>query len=313
MKITVIGAGAMGCRFGTAFADAGAEVWLYDVWADHMNRIASNGLHVHDGFGTERYVKMNATSDIATIPSPDVLVVFTKTIYSEDALKTAKPILGADTVLITLQNGLGNIETMQKICPGQPIIAGVTNYAGDMIGPGEVELKGSGITKMMAIDPDAASAAQIVVALLKQAGHHAELSEDVLKDIWEKVAFNAGMNTVSAVTGLTVAGMGSTEQCRKLLFDIASEAVAVANAEGVPAEEQHVHDVILSVFDPKMSGDHKSSMLQDRIAKRQTEIDAICGEVIRRGQLHSIPTPKAESMYALVNAIQKNYDHIVLN
>lgn len=312
MKIAIIGAGAMGCRYAAAFADAGAQVWVYDVWAEHMQRTTQNGLHIHDGFGGDRFVKINATSEIADIPSPDVLMLFTKTIYSENALQTAKQIIKSDTVLVTLQNGLGNIETMQRVCPGQPIIAGVTTYAADMLGAGEVELKGSGITKIMAIDMPASETAEMIVNLLNKAGHIAQLSADVMTDIWEKVAFNIGMNTFSAISGLTVAGMGSTETGRQLLFDLAAEAVAVAHAEKVAANLAHVQDIIMGVFDPHMSGDHKSSMLQDRLAKRQTEIDAICGEVIRRGKLHNIPTPKAECMYALVCAVQKNYDNLVL-
>jgi 2-dehydropantoate 2-reductase len=181
-------------RFGTAIADAGAEVWLYDVWADQKNRLASKG-YTFIRIGTSATVKGPLPTCHHSVSrcfgcSPNN--------YSEDALKPAKPILGADTVLNTLQMGLGNIETMQKNCPGQPIIARVTNYAGDMIDR-DTRIDSSGITKMKARSRKRLCRHRSLLPCSNKRSHHAELSEDVLKDIWKKLQ-QAGMNTVSAVT-----------------------------------------------------------------------------------------------------------------
>ena len=142
----------MGCRFGVAFAEAGAQVWLYDVWQEHVNQMNANGLVVEDGVGGERTLEVNAVSDISRMPVSDVVVIFTKSMYTMDAITKAVPIIGRDTAVLTLQNGLGNIEAIREATGNNPVIAGVTNYASDLLKPGRVELKGSGVTKMMALD-----------------------------------------------------------------------------------------------------------------------------------------------------------------
>ena len=239
---------------------------------------------VEDGVGGERTLEVNAVSDISRMPVSDVVVIFTKSMYTMDAITKAVPIIGRDTAVLTLQNGLGNIEAIREATGNNPVIAGVTNYASDLLKPGRVELKGSGVTKMMALDEGAREKAARLVGLLCAVGHNAMLSDDVLIDIWEKVAFNAALNTTTAITGLTVGGVGSLSESRQLLFDISSEVVMVAKAEGINASESHVHGIIESVFDPEMSGDHKTSMLQDRILKRNTEIEAVCGRAVQIGR-----------------------------
>ncbi len=310
MIISIIGSGAMGCRFGVAFADAGADVWLYDVWQQHVDNINKDGLIIEDGRGGERKLRMNAVTDMTKVPVSDVVVIFTKSMFTRDAITKALPIIGEKTVIITLQNGLGNIETIKEITFGKPVIAGVTNYASDLLKPGRVELKGSGLTKMMALDYEAESAAETLAEMMNKSGHNAKISCDVLVDIWEKVAFNAALNSMTAIAGLSVGKVGSISESRKLLFEIASEVTTVANASGVAASDKHVHEIIESVFDPKMSGDHKTSMLQDRLLKRKTEIEAVCGRAIALGKENNIPTPKLECMYALVRVIEENYDSI---
>lgn len=312
MIISIVGAGAMGCRFGVAFADAGAQVWLYDVWQQHIQNINDSGLIVEDGEGGERIMKMNAVDDMGKMPVSDVVVIFTKSMYTRDAITKALPIIGKNTAVLTLQNGLGNIEDIREVTGNHPVIAGVTNYASDLLKPGRVELKGSGITKMMALDGRSGDTAGKLVHMLCGVGHNAQVSDDVLIDIWEKVAFNAALNTTTAITGLTVGGVGSIPESRKILFEISSEVVMVANAEGIGASEPHVHEIIKSVFNPQMSGDHKTSMLQDRLLKRSTEIEAVCGRAIEIGRKHGLETPKLECVYALVKVIERNYEKTCL-
>ena len=126
----------MGCRFGVAFAEAGAQVWLYDVWQEHVNQMNANGLVVEDGVGGERTLEVNAVSDISRMPVSDVVVIFTKSMYTMDAITKAVPIIGRDTAVLTLQNGLGNIEAIREATGNNPVIAGVTNYASDLLKPG---------------------------------------------------------------------------------------------------------------------------------------------------------------------------------
>lgn len=307
MIIAIIGAGAMGCRFGASFLEAGSEIWLYDVWREHIQKIQEEGLTIEDDTGEKRLLSFHAVHEIREVPVADIVIIFTKSMYTKAAVTEALPIIGSHTVLLTLQNGLGNIEDIREVTAGKPIIAGTTNYASDLLGPGHVELKGSGLTKMTALDKCVDERAEQLTVMLRKAGHHAEVSRDVMIEIWEKVAFNAALNTTTAITGLTVGGMGKLPVSRELLFDIASEIISVARSEGIAADECRVHKTIESVFDSKMSGDHKTSMLQDRILKRKTEIEAICGKVIELGKIHGVDVPRLECIYALIKTIENNY------
>jgi len=309
MRIVIVGSGALGCRFGAAFIDAGMEVWLYDIWEEHINAIKDSGLFIYDGYGGRRVLRLRATTNIKKVPRPDILIIATKAMYTYAAVMTALSIIDTNTVILTLQSGLGNIEAIRLAAPDNPVIAGVTNYASDLINPGEVILKGSGITRLMALSAHGEEMAEKLVSMLRETGHNVDFSQDIMVDIWEKVAFNSAINTVTALTGLTVGAAGSMPQSRALLFSIASEVVSVAQKEGVAADYDNVRQTIESVFDPLMSGDHLTSMLRDRITRRPTEIGALCGQVIEIAKKHSVSVPYNQAVYTLIRMLEDNYDN----
>ena len=308
MKITVIGAGAMGCRYGIALHKAGAEVWLYDVWKEHINKINEHGLIVHDGDNILNF-KINAASEIEKIPKPDVVIIFTKSMHTENALVDALKIMDNKTIILTLQNGLGNIEIISKYINKENIIAGVTNYASDLVAPGEIEAKGSGITKMMPLGEYSKEAVHEIHDLLNAGGIITKISREVMTDVWEKVAFNAALNTLTTLTFLTVGDLGRTSEGFEMAKTVSSEVIMVANKIGINASIEKVHETIESVFNPEMSGEHKTSMLQDRLAKKKTEIEAICGAVIAEAQKSDIAVPYTETIYKLIKIIEKNYNN----
>lgn len=310
MRVAVIGSGAMGCRFGSSLHKAGAEVWLYDIWKEHIDRIKKDGLRVHNGDSTE-LLRINATTDITEIPRPDVLIIFTKTIHTENAMAEALKVIDKKTVVITLQNGLGNIESIAKHISIDNIIAGITNYATDLIGPGEIEFKGSGVTKIMPLGEYSRPAASEIHALLNSGGINTKISDDVMIDIWEKVAFNAAFNILTALTFLTVGGLGKTPEGLELAKIISSEVIMVANKIGINASIERVHNTIESVIIPHC--EHKPSMLQDRLLKRKTEVDSICGWVLKTAKENSIDkTDHLETVYKLVKIIETNYNNQVI-
>lgn len=306
MKIAVIGAGAMGCRFGSALHNAGAEVWLFDIWKEHIDRIRTNGLIIHNEKETQN-IKIEASSEMKMIPKPDLIMIFTKATHTENALKEALKIIDKDTIILTLQNGLGNIETISKHVNKENIIAGITNYASDMIGPGEIEAKGSGITKIMHLGNNAKNLTHEIYELLNTGGIKTEISSDIMADIWEKVAFNTALNTTTALTFLTVGDLGNTAEGVELAKDIAEEVTSVALKKGINADVKSVHKAIKSVFNPEMSGNHKTSMLQDRLFKRETEIETICGSVLMEAQRNDVVVPHIDTVYKLIKIIEKTY------
>jgi 2-dehydropantoate 2-reductase len=159
----------------------------------------------------------------------------------------------------------------------------------------------------MPLDEQGRAASAEIAEALNGQGILTELSGDIMKDIWEKVAFNAAFNTTTAITGLTVGQVGGSEWGRALLREISSDVVKVANKTGVPADEAYVHTLIEGQFAPSMSGDHKPSMLQDRLAGRRTEIESICGEVLRTAEERGIDVPHVKMVYQLVKTMENNY------
>lgn len=308
MKIVIVGAGAMGCRYGSAFHKAGAEVWLYDISKAHVDSINQRGLLIHNGKETES-VPIPATTEISDVPAPDLAVLFTKTMYTESALRTAVKIFRPDTAVLTMQNGLGNIEKISIFVPQEHIIAGITSYASDLLGPGEIEAKSAGITKIMPLGEEIRNLTLQIAELLNSSGLVTQISENLMKDVWEKVAFNCALNTSTTLTLLPVGKLGNTLYGQELVRMISSEVIRVAHADGVNADEAAVHKLIEQQFRPEVAGDHKPSMLQDRLAGRQTEIDAIVGAVIEKAHRHGVPVSCLEVIYRLIKVIEKNYDY----
>ena len=306
MKIAIIGSGAMGCRFGTALFNSGAEVVLYDVWKDHVDAINEFGLKMQN-LGETKYIKIPATTDIASIGAVDAAIIFTKSMHTESAIIAAQAIMTTATPVITFQNGLGNIGILEAHVGRDRVVAGITNYPTDLLEPGAVRVDGTGYTKLMALGKAGVDACAEICALLKKDGMNCEISDDIMKEIWEKLAFNNAMNAITALTRQRVGYMGGSPYGFELCCLIAREVCDVAATEGVNADYDTVVATFKKVLDPNESGNHLTSMLQDVLKKKQTEIDSISGAVQEKAALHGIATPHLKTLYNLIKVIDENY------
>lgn len=302
MKVGVIGAGAMGSLIGGRIAlHTDAAVTLIDVWKEHVEKIRKDGLDLTDDAG-KHIIKIDIAYPEEIKEAFDFVIVFTKTTHAEAALKNASAAIGPKTVVLTMQNGLGNIERIQKYVPREQIIAAVTTENGNLIGPGTVESHGKGLTKVMTASGKKTPELDAVVNLLEKAGFPMQVTPDVFVSIWEKVAFNAAFNSLCGILYLNCGGLGYTEEGRELAMLCAEEGCAVARAEGVAADTDRVKEMIRTSF-VKHAG-HLPSMLQDMIAGKQTEIDSINGEIARLGESHGIPTPTIRTLWKLVKVFE---------
>ena len=307
MRIAIIGSGAMGCRFGVALAQSGAQVVLCDVWEEHVDSINRHGLKVQN-LGSTQYIKIPATTDITSIGTVDAIVIFTKSMHTESAIIKAQEIMSPNTPVFTFQNGLGNISILERHVGRNRVVAGITNYPTDLLEPGAVCVDGTGYTKLMALGENGTAACEEVCALLKASGMNCEISGDIMKELWEKLAFNNAMNAITALTRQRVGHMGGSPWGFELCCLIAREVCNVAAAEGVDADYASVVATFKKVLDPNESGNHLTSMLQDVLKKKQTEIDSICGAVIEKAALHGISTPHLKTILNLIHVIDENYD-----
>lgn len=310
MKIVILGSGAMGCRFALSLKKSGADVVLCDIWKEHVDAINANGLQVVNASGTS-FVPFEATTDIHDVDNIDAVVVFTKSYQTETAIRFSVDAIAPNTPVITLQNGLGNIQILKEFVGIDNLIVGVTDYAASVLDPGIVNVEGLGYTKMMALSDKQKAPAIEICRLLSESGMNCTMSDNIMKEIWEKVGFNCSMNSISSLTRQRVMYMGGNQYGLGLCMSIAKEVELVAKAEGIDFDYEAVVAKYKKVLDPNVSGNHITSMLQDVLKERPTEIDSICGSVIELGKKHGIETPHLETVYSLVKVTEINYKHQV--
>lgn len=318
MNIAILGAGAMGSLFGGLLAEAGASVTLLDVNQQHLDAIHHTGLHLDtQGFGTQNGIRTIANlaacrPDEATAV-PDLLMIFTKTHQIGAALGAARHLIGSATWILTLQNGLGNVEALSAFVPRERILVGVTTVPADFLGPAHVASHGGGLVRMgYAVTPATADHPGHrpfnggcmlcqVVDLFNRAGLHTTADPNVWAAIWEKVAFNAAFNALCAVTGCTVEQIELVPSGPQMALAVVEETIAVARALGIPANLERTQSMLLRSF--KTHAGHQPSMLQDILAHRRSEIDSIDGAIVRAAHEHGIPVPHTEMLATLVALI----------
>jgi len=193
MKITILGAGAMGCLYGAAFHRAGAQVTFVDVNAAHVEAINARGLELDTRRGVE-LLPIPALLPQQVTEVADLIVVFTKTFHTEGALAGIRHAIGKDTHLLSLQNGLGNDRKLAGVVGDERVMVGASMLPSDLVGPGKVRSHGEGGTKLYpAFGSDPAFAAQLT-ELLSKGDLAASLEPDIHAAVWSKAIFNAAMN-----------------------------------------------------------------------------------------------------------------------
>lgn len=301
MNIAVLGAGAMGCLFGGRLAETGNDVVLIDVDQGQITAINTDGLRLETTQG-ERTLRVPAgrAGDFDT--AFDLIIVFTKATHTEEAIVGVGHLVGPETVILTVQNGLGNVEAIGRHVPVRQIVMGMTNFPADLIGPGHVSSHGSGSVRIWSVTGEDAEHLRVITRILNEAGLDCTADPLVEGAIWEKVAFNAALNSICAVTGRTVGGLGASDVGREIAWATAQETLAVARAKGIQVDPERVRRAIAHAFESH--GNHAPSMLQDLQAGRRTEIENINGAVVSEGAARGIQTPITGTLLRLIRVME---------
>ncbi len=298
MRIVVLGAGAIGSLFGGLLAQA-HDVTLV-AREPHVEAIRASGLTITGE--TERRVKLRATSSTQNLDPADVLLLTVKAHATQAAMHTAGDALGPETFVVSLQNGLGNVETLSAYTDPARIIAATTSHGSLLRAPGHVEHTGRGRTVLGPMTPPALPAHHELAQALTEAGLKTEVADDIQPELWQKAAINAAINPLTAITGLPNGALLELPVLRELMEQTAREAEAVARAEGVDVEQDAWVDAARLVAE--RTARNRSSMLQDVERGRPTEIDAICGRIAEAGQAHGVPVARNRTLHALVKGIE---------
>ncbi len=288
MKIAVIGAGAMGSLFAGRLSESGHDVSLIEVSPVMIEAISSKGLRLTGLFG-EKTCKLPVGPATQYADAVQLLIVFTKGMHTASAMSAAVHLINEQTWALTVQNGIGNVEAIEAFIPRARIMMGMTNWPSTLKEPGLIDVPGQGEIKAWAANGQPSEKVTEISKALTDSGLNCQLDPKVEVAIWEKLAFNSALNSLAAVTGLTVGEMGERPESRDIVFNILDEAVVVAKARGIDVDPDHIRQSVEHAFANHKN--HKPSMLQDRIAGRRMEISTITGAVSAVGKELGVATP----------------------
>lgn len=297
MRIAVIGAGAMGGLFGARLANAGHELAFVEVSEPTIEVIRAGGLRLL-GEGTDIHVWPEIGRANHFTDPFDLLIVFTKGFHTAKAIDDVRHLLTPSTWVLSVQNGLGNAELISRTVSRDRIIVGMTDYPAQLQAPGTVYSQGHGRIKIWSFTGEIVSRVMVIAGLFDDAGLRCSADPQVEVFIWEKLAFNAALNSICAVSGLTVGEVASAQGGREMAMAVAREAVSVALANGVSVDEVRIMASIDHAFVHHAT--HKPSMLQDVEAGRRTENEFIAGAIVKKGLSAGVHVPVTQCLHALI-------------
>jgi 2-dehydropantoate 2-reductase len=300
VRVLVLGAGAVGGYFGALLHRGGHEVWFV-ARGGNLAALRARGLVVRLGTETLQLSPVHAVADPAGAPPPELVLVCVKSYDTATAAETLRPAVAADTIVLSLQNGVENEDVLARVLGLPPLMVALTRIGVELVAPATIAYSGRGTILFGEPDGQDTARARRVAEAFAAAGVPYQLRSDILVAAWEKLAWNAAFNAVTALARGTVAEVLSESASRDLVIAAMEEVDAVAVAAGIPVRRTRT----AAVLEDSRTGlpDFQTSMLQDVLRNRRLEHDAINGAVIRAGQRVGIPTPVNRVLLALLTRL----------
>ena len=303
MKICILGAGALGCALGGVLTEAGNEVWLINRNADQVDAMNSRGLILREG-GVDRTVAVHAATTAQTAGVVDLVVVLVKSFHTQQAMQAATSLIGLDTLVLSLQNGLGHEDILADIVGRERVLAGKTYAGGSQLGVGHVNIGTKGKdTHIGELDGAMTERVQRVAHVFNAAGLDTTVSDNIMGTIWDKLLINVATGAITGITGLPYGDLYKQPELEACGVAAVAEAMAVAKASGIR----------LSITEPSQAWhkagaglpyEFRTSMLQSLDKGSITEIDFVNGSVVRWGQRCGVPTPVNQTLVACMKGIE---------
>lgn len=300
MKIAIVGTGAMGSVYAGLLASAGNEVWAVDRDAAHVRAIEEHGLRV-EGASGDRVARLRAVADPAEVGQAELVVIATKAIDVEDAARVARPLVGPDTVVLPIQNGLGSADRVAAILGEEAVALGVVGgFGSSIVAPGHVHHHGLELVRMGERRGVATDRIERVAEVWRLAGFTVKTYDDPGRLVWEKLIFNVAFSGTCALTGGTIGEVMDDASGWSVASRCAAEAFAVAVALDVAVD---IDDPVRYVreFGLTIPG-ARPSMLLDLLAGRRCEIDFINGAIGPLARTLGLSAPTNDTVTHLVKA-----------
>jgi 2-dehydropantoate 2-reductase len=302
VRIAVVGVGAMGSLFASLLSRAGHNPWLLDKYQERVDVIRINGLRIEDGTGTHCIPLPTVTTRPEEIGIVDLLIIFVKAYDTEEALRGALSLIGDSTLVLTLQNGLGNLEKITTVVGEKRALGGTTAHGATQLSYGHIRHAGSGATIIGALKGETVKELNVIKEIFDASGITTTITDDVEGTLWSKLIINAAINSLTALTRLHNGELMEHDALADLQRRIVGEACAVAKAKEVLLYYQDQVERVKGVC--RATASNKSSMLQDILRGKRTEIDYINGAIVSGGKEAHIPTPYNDIITRLVKALE---------
>jgi 2-dehydropantoate 2-reductase len=298
MNILIIGTGALATLFAARLTEAGHTITMLGTWKEGLDALSKNGARLIDSNGKEKQFKVQATDDPRDCLGAKYAIVLVKAWQTERVAHQLKECLAEDGLVLTLQNGLGNYETLTQSLGLGRVALGSTTTGATLLGAGLVREAGEGIISIGRNQ----SLGQMEAAL-RSARFNVQIVENAGSLVWGKLIVNAAINPLTALLRVTNGELLDRPSAHEMMGRLALEAAQVAQAENITLP---FADPIAAADDvARKTAANRSSMLQDVLRGAPTEIDAICGAVVRKAQKHMIDTPVNRVCWQLVKALEK--------
>jgi len=305
MKIVIVGPGAMGCLFAAYLAKGKEEIWLLDKHKQRSDAINQKGIAI-EGVSGNWQAQVKAAADAADIGQADLIIICVKSYNTKEAVTAVRAAVGENTQLLTLQNGIGNIELISEVVGADKVIGGVTNMGATLLESGRIRHAGRGETVLGRIDGKIPVEMRAIREMFNKVGLETRISRDIKGLLWSKLIINVGINALTAVTRLNNGRLIEFEGTRRILREAVAEAVKIAKRKRI----KMIYDDPLAKVEAvcEATATNVSSMLQDILKKKHTEIDFINGVIVRQGQELGISVPVNSMLVDLVKTIEASYN-----
>ncbi|HUV23317.1 MAG TPA: 2-dehydropantoate 2-reductase [Gammaproteobacteria bacterium] len=306
MKIAIFGVGAMGSVYAGLMAEAGHEVWAVDLWQAHVDAINQSGLRVEGASGDRVVQGIRATTTGSDVGECDLYVLATKASGVGPAAQVIAPLMGPESILITIQNGLGAGERIAEFMDTDRVLLGVADgFGASMKGPGHVHHSAMNLIRVGEMNGGMSERLQRITGLWQQAGFSAKAFADIDQLIWGKYICNVAFSGPCTVFDRTLGELMADPASWAIAQGCALEVQALGKARNIAFNFDDPIETI-TAFGNKMP-DARPSMLLDHHARRPSEIDAINGMVVELGKQLGIPTPYNEVLTAVIRQREANF------
>jgi len=304
MRIAIIGPGAMGCLFAYLLSKAGGDLWLIDNHPERKKTIEEEGLFI-EGISGDHHLRPKISQDPGQVGPVDLILLCVKTGDTFTAAISGRPLLASGTTFLTLQNGLGNVERIEEALGQGVVLGGTTAMGATVLADNRIRHAGWGETVIGEVSGRKTRRLEGILALFEACGIQASFTEDLQGLLWSKLIINVGINALTGLTRLRNGELVKYPGTRQIMQQAVEEACMVAKAKGIRLLYGNAIEKVESVCHATAS--NISSMLQDVLRAKRTEVESINGAVEAEGGRLGIPTPVNSMLKDLVMTVQESY------